>query len=239
MASKGKPDFFREMDIELKTKSWGNVVNRICNFWTLAMNKMDFIGELHDMIIKTEFYQNTIQLDQIVSTYAKLSKIKNEKMNPVKTAQKLTESIITTNGLLFLNKDLRRLLNDTVWQWISSLQCCTNTTGCEASCICSATKMDAVLKSLHISFATFMTTESADAMVATNFAGPFMTKIKSILEEADNYVPSYTQLLINCRETVEKFLLERSVPFSLHFNGHSIMLVVNNTNDRLNISQLN
>ena len=238
MASKGKPDFFREMDQELKSKSWEKVVNHIYNFWTLAINKMNFIGELHDTILQTDCYQNTIQMDQFVLAYGKLLKIKSEKMDPIKTVHKLAESIITTNDLLFLNKDLRRLLNDTVWQWISTLQCCTNTTVCGPNCICPATKMDAVLKSIKLTFSTFMTTENNDILVANRFGGIFFGKIKSILEEADNYVPSYTQLVINCRETVEKFLLERSVPFSLHFNGQSIMLVVNNTNDRLDISHL-
>ena len=54
MTSKGKPDFFREMDQELKSKSWEKVVNHIYNFWTLAINKLEFIGELHDTLLKTE-----------------------------------------------------------------------------------------------------------------------------------------------------------------------------------------
>ena len=220
------------LDIDIKTKAFKNVIQYYSSFCSAFISRVEYGAVLYDLALNCD-KADCLNFGDVAHTYDRLTKIVYR--DPLIFLRKLSDFMLTMNASVLLNEEIRDCLMNKVSSCLVSLLCCS--TRCTRKCICLAERFDSMLLFSETNYDDFLSNCNTNSL-AYNFCGPLIRRCCSILEDIDQFIPSYQECFIASKEYTMDLLIDYRIFFTVTYTGQVPHLIVENNQERLLVTEL-
>ena len=222
----------QRLDVDIKTIAFKNVIEYYSSFFSAFISRLEYGAVLYDLALNCD-RADCLDFGGVARAYNRLKNIIHR--DPLIFLRKLSDFILETSSVLFLNQEIRDCLINKVSTLLVSLLCCN--AKCRPKCICLSGRFDSILLFSQTSYDHFLSNSNTNSL-AYNFCGPLIRGCCSILEDIDRFIPPYQECFIAAKEHTMDLLIDYGIFFTVTFNGQVPYIIVENNQERLLVTEL-